>query len=73
MVLYWQAYSKEELRLAEQIKALHPIFDSFGNAKTLMSLNASRHDMYFELRVVENERVNAAEILAFGLDKNLLI
>jgi myosin heavy subunit len=49
------------------------MLDSFGNAKTLMSPYASRHACYLELHFSEAGRVIAAKILAFGLDKNLLI
>lgn len=38
-----------------------------------MSPNASRHARYLELHFGENGRINAAKILAFGLDKNRLI
>ena len=72
-LLRLSAYSKQELRLAERIKALHTILDYFGNAKTLMSPNASRHVRYLELHFGENGRINAAKILAFGLDMNRLI
>jgi chitin synthase len=72
-LLRLSAHSKKELRLAEQIKALHTLLDSFGNAKTLMSPNASRHARYLELHFSETGRIISAKILAFGLDKNRLI
>jgi chitin synthase len=71
-LLRLSAHSKKEHRLAEQIKALHTILDSFGNAKTLMSPNASRHARYLELHFSEAGRIISAKILAFGLDKNRL-
>jgi len=71
-LLRLSAHSKREHRLAEQIKALHTLLDSFGNAKTLMSPNASRHARYLELHFSEAGRIISAKILAFGLDKNRL-
>lgn len=72
-LLRLSAHSKKELKLAEQIKALHTVLDSFGNAKTLMNPNASRHARYLELHFSDAGRISAAKILAFGLDKNRLI
>jgi chitin synthase len=48
-ILRLSAYSKKELKLAEQIKSLETVLDSFGNAKTLMNPNASRDGRYLEL------------------------
>jgi len=66
------SHSKKELRLGEQVKALCTVLDSFGNAKTLMSPNASRHGRYLELHFTNNGRINAAKVLTFGLDKSRL-
>jgi chitin synthase len=60
------------LKLAEQIKALGTVLDSFGNAKTLMNPNASRHGRYLELHFNERGRISAAKVLTFGLDKTRL-
>jgi chitin synthase len=58
--------------LAERIKALETVLDSFGNAKTLMNPNASRHGRYLELHFNERGRISAAKVLTFGLDKTRL-
>ena len=58
--------------MAEQIKALESVLDSFGNAKTLMNPNASRHGRYLELHFNERGRISAAKVLTFGLDKTRL-
>jgi chitin synthase len=60
------------LKLAEQIKALESVLDSFGNAKTFTNPNASRHGRYLELRHNERGRIFAAQVLTFGFDKTLL-
>jgi chitin synthase len=59
--------------LAEQIKALETVLDSFGNAKTLMNPNTSRHGRYVELRFNDRGRISTAKVLMFGLDKTRLI
>ncbi|THH29875.1 hypothetical protein EUX98_g4302 [Antrodiella citrinella] len=71
-VLRLSAHSKKENRLAEQIKALSTLLDSFGNAKTLMNPNASRHGRYLELHFSERGRIKAGKVLTFGLDKSRL-
>ena len=58
--------------MAEQIKALETVLDSFGNAKTLMNHNASRHGGYLELHFNDRGRISAAKVLTFGLDKTRL-
>ncbi|OSX59590.1 glycosyltransferase family 2 protein [Postia placenta MAD-698-R-SB12] len=71
-VLQLSAHSKREGRLAEQIKALSPLLDSFGNAKTLVNPNASRHGRYLELQFNDRGRISAAKVLTYGLDKSRL-
>ncbi|OBZ70379.1 Chitin synthase 8 [Grifola frondosa] len=71
-VLKLSTHSKREARLAEQIKALTPLLDSFGNAKTLINPNASRHSRYLELHFNERGRIQSAKVLAYGLDKTRL-
>ena len=71
-ILRLSAHSKKELKLAEQVKALGTVLDSFGNAKTLMNPNASRHGRYLELHFNERGRISAAKVLTFGLDKTRL-
>ena len=65
-------HSKKETRLADQIKSLSTLLDSFGNAKTLINPNASRHSRYLELHFNERGRINGAKVLAYGLDKSRL-
>ncbi|KAH7887285.1 glycosyltransferase family 2 protein [Phlebopus sp. FC_14] len=71
-VLRLSAHSKKELRMASQIKALHTLLDAFGNAKTVMNPNASRHSRYLELHFNDRGRIESAKILAFALDKSRL-
>ncbi|PPQ66863.1 hypothetical protein CVT24_008571 [Panaeolus cyanescens] len=71
-VLKLSSRSKKEHKLSEQIKALSTVLDSFGNAKTLMNPNASRHSRYLELHFNENGGISAAKALTFGLDKSRL-
>ncbi|KAI0268292.1 glycosyltransferase family 2 protein [Gloeopeniophorella convolvens] len=66
------AHSKRENKLAEHVKALTPLLDSFGNAKTLMNPNASRHGRFLELHFNERGRISGAKVLTYGLDKSRL-
>ena len=71
-ILRLSSHSKRETRLAEHIKAFTSLLDSFGNAKTLMNPNASRHGRYFELHFNGRGRVSGAKALTYGLDKSRL-
>jgi len=71
-VLRLSAHSKREAKLAEQIKCLTNVLDSFGNAKTLMSPNASRHGRYLELHFNDHGRIASAKVLPYALDKSRL-
>lgn len=71
-VLRLSARSKKEKKVAEQIKFLSTLLDSFGNAKTLLNPNASRHGRYLELHFNERGRISAAKVLTYGLDKSRL-
>ena len=71
-LLRLSARSKKEGRIAEQVKSLFTVLDAFGNAKTLLNPNASRHGRYLELHFNERGRVSGAKILTFGLDKSRL-
>ncbi|KAF9477858.1 chitin synthase [Pholiota conissans] len=64
--------TKREVKLGEQVKALTTVLDSFGNAKTLMNPNASRHGRYLELHFDDRGSLNGAKVLTFGLDKGRL-
>ncbi|KAF5358650.1 hypothetical protein D9758_007745 [Tetrapyrgos nigripes] len=71
-ILRLSSHSSKEAKLAEQIKALSVVLDSFGNTKTLINPNASRHSRYLELHFNDRGRISAAKILTFGLDKSRL-
>ncbi|KAF9443985.1 glycosyltransferase family 2 protein [Macrolepiota fuliginosa MF-IS2] len=71
-ILRLSAHSKKEAKVAEQIQALGTLLDSFGNAKTLMNPNASRHGRYLELHFNERGRIASAKVLTYGLDKSRL-
>jgi chitin synthase len=71
-ILRLSAHSKKEIKIADQIKAFHTLLDSFGNAKTLLNPNASRHGRYLEMHFNERGRISAAKVLTFGLDKSRL-
>lgn len=71
-MLRLSAHSKREIKLAEQIKALTPLLDSFGNAKTLINPNASRHGRYLELHFNERGRISSSKILTHSLEKSRL-
>lgn len=71
-ILRLSAHSKRESKVADQIQALNTVLDSFGNAKTLMNPNASRHGRYIELHFNERGRINSAKVLTYGLDKSRL-
>ncbi|EKM60048.1 glycosyltransferase family 2 protein [Phanerochaete carnosa HHB-10118-sp] len=69
-VLRLSSHSKRETRMAEQIKALGTLLDSFGNAKTLMNPNASRHGRYLELHFTERGRISGGKVLTYALEKS---
>ncbi|KAH9919697.1 chitin synthase [Fomitopsis serialis] len=71
-VLRLSSHSKKEAKLAAQIKALSPLLDSFGSAKTLISPNASRYGRYLELHFGDRGRISSAKVLTYGLDKSRL-
>ncbi|KAF5369698.1 hypothetical protein D9615_010145 [Tricholomella constricta] len=71
-VLRLSTHSRKETKVAEQIKALGVVLDSFGNAKTLMNPNASRHGRYLELHFNERGRISSSKVLTYGLDKSRL-
>ncbi|KAI0307192.1 chitin synthase [Multifurca ochricompacta] len=71
-ILRLSAHSKRETKLAELVKAFTSMIDSFGNAKTLMNPNASRHGRCFELHFSDRGRISGAKALTYGLDKSRL-
>ena len=64
--------TSQEVKMAEQVKAMGTLLDAFGNAKTVMNPNASRHSRYLELHFNDRGRLSSAKVLAFGLDKSRL-
>ncbi|KAK0190305.1 glycosyltransferase family 2 protein [Armillaria mellea] len=60
-ILRLSSHSNKEAKIADQIKALGTVLDSFGNAKTLMSPNASRHTRYLELHFNDRGRISSAK------------
>ncbi|KAI0089361.1 chitin synthase [Irpex rosettiformis] len=71
-VLRLSSHSRKEARIAEQIRSLYPLLDSFGNAKTLMNPNASRHGRYLELHFTDKGRISGGKILTYALEKSRL-
>ncbi|KAF5363873.1 hypothetical protein D9756_000062 [Leucocoprinus leucothites] len=71
-ILRLSTHSKKEARISDQIQALSTVLDSFGNAKTLMNPNASRHGRYLELHFNDRGRISSAKVLTYGLDKSRL-
>ncbi|KAF9241811.1 glycosyltransferase family 2 protein [Melanogaster broomeanus] len=72
-ILRLSAHSRREGKIAEQIKAFSQLLESFGNVKTAVNPNASRHTRYTELHFNDRGRISAAKVLAFGLDKSRLV
>lgn len=64
--------TKREHKLAEQVRSLETLLNSFGAAKTKANGNASRHGRYLELHYNNAGRLAAAKVLTFGLDKSRL-
>ncbi|PFH50393.1 glycosyltransferase family 2 protein [Amanita thiersii Skay4041] len=71
-LLRLSSHSKKETKVAEQIKSFFTVLDSFGNAKTLMNPNASRHGRYLELHFTPRGRISGAKVLTYALDKSRL-
>lgn len=71
-ILRLSAHSKREAKIVEQIKSFTLLLESFGNAKTPVNPNASRHTRYTELHFNDRGRISAAKVIAFGLDKSRL-
>lgn len=71
-LLRFSTHSKRESKTADQIRALGPLLESFGNAKTITNPNASRHGHYLQLFFNSRGRIAAAKILTYGLDKSRL-
>ena len=66
------SHSRHEIKAADQINALIPLLDSFGNAKTPINPNISQHSHYLELHFNDRGHISSAKILAYALDKSRL-
>ena len=71
-LLRLSSHSKREVKVADQVRAMYTVLDSFGNAKPLLSANASRHGRYTELHFNDRGRITGAQVLTYGLDKSRL-
>ncbi|TEB20895.1 hypothetical protein FA13DRAFT_1800569 [Coprinellus micaceus] len=80
-LLRLSSHSKREVALASQIKALNTILSAFGNAKTVMNPDASRHSKLLELHFTSGSgggangkegRIAGAKVLTYNLDKSRL-
>ncbi|TIA79056.1 hypothetical protein E3P89_03500 [Wallemia ichthyophaga] len=57
-------------QLIEKINSLHTIISSFGNAKTSLSSNATRHSLLHELQFSKAAKLIGSKSLLFNLDKS---
>ncbi|KAJ7230442.1 chitin synthase [Mycena pura] len=71
-LLRLSTHSRKEAKLADQLRAMTTLLDSFGNAKTQANPDASRHSKLLELHFNDRGRFAGAKCLVFGLDKSRL-
>ncbi|KAJ6568375.1 glycosyltransferase family 2 protein [Mycena vulgaris] len=71
-LLRLSTHSRKEAKVADQLRAMTTILDSFGNAKTQANPDASRHSKLLELHFNDRGRLAGAKCLMFGLDKSRL-
>ncbi|KAJ7708969.1 glycosyltransferase family 2 protein [Mycena rosella] len=71
-LLRLSTHSRKEAKLADQLRAMTTLLDSFGNAKTQANPDASRHSKLLELHFNDRGRIAGAKCLLFGLDKSRL-
>ncbi|KAJ7114120.1 chitin synthase [Mycena epipterygia] len=71
-LLRLSSHSRKEAKLADQLRAMTTVLDSFGNAKTQSNPDASRHSKLLELHFNDRGRFAGAKCLLFGLDKSRL-
>ncbi|KAJ7066810.1 glycosyltransferase family 2 protein [Mycena belliarum] len=71
-LLRLSTHSRKEAKLADQLRAVTTLLDSFGNAKTQANPDASRHSKLLELHFNDRGRFAGAKCLLFGLDKSRL-
>ncbi|KAJ7483304.1 glycosyltransferase family 2 protein [Mycena latifolia] len=72
-LLRLSTHSRKEAKLADQLRAMTTLLDSFGNAKTQPNPDASRHSKLLELHFNDRGRFAGAKCLLFGLDKSRLV
>ncbi|KAF7345448.1 Glycosyltransferase family 2 protein [Mycena venus] len=72
-LLRLSTHSRKEAKLADQLRAMTTLLDSFGNAKTHANPDASRHTKLLELHFTDRGRIAGAKCLLFGLDKSRLV
>ncbi|KAF7317673.1 Glycosyltransferase family 2 protein [Mycena kentingensis (nom. inval.)] len=71
-LLRLSTHSRKEAKLADQLRAMTTLLDSFGNAKTQANPDASRHSKLFELHFNDRGRFAGAKCILFALDKSRL-
>ncbi|KAJ7498041.1 glycosyltransferase family 2 protein [Mycena galericulata] len=71
-LLRLSTHSRKEVKLADQLRAMTTVLDSFGNAKTHPNPDASRYSKLLELHFNDRGRFAGAKCLVFGLDKSRL-
>ncbi|KAJ6617006.1 chitin synthase [Mycena sp. CBHHK59/15] len=71
-LLRLSTHSRKEAKVADQVRAMTTLVDSFGNAKTQANPDASRHSKLFELHFNDRGRIAGAKCLLFSLDKSRL-
>ncbi|KZV79735.1 hypothetical protein EXIGLDRAFT_706482 [Exidia glandulosa HHB12029] len=67
------SHSKLDAQVAELVKALDVVLNSFGAVKTFASPSASRHRRWTELHLNDRRRIFGAQPLTSGLDKSRLV
>ncbi|KAJ7780186.1 glycosyltransferase family 2 protein [Mycena maculata] len=71
-LLRLSTHSRKEVKLADQLRAMTTVLDSFGNAKTHANPDASRYSKLLELHFNDRGRFAGAKCLLFALDKSRL-
>ncbi|KAJ6485567.1 glycosyltransferase family 2 protein [Mycena sanguinolenta] len=72
-LLRLSSHSRREAKVADQLRAMSTLLDSFGNAKTHANPDASHHSKLLELHFTDRGRIAGAKCLVFGLDKSRLV
>ena len=66
------SHSQRESSIADQIQCAQHILQAFGQAKTAINHQASRHATYWELHFSTHGRLAGGKVLVWGLDKHRL-